>query len=122
MTSLVSLVPDALPNNEAEAEVFAMTQLKAAGYELTMRACKSKLLKKHWPSKSKAAKGAGYPDILLHLEGMEKPICVWENKGPHETAATALAEAKFYIEGLRAALPQEPGCRSSRLVTTAWSC
>ena len=109
MSSVVSLVPLSPPSNEPEAEVFAVTQLKAAGYDLTMRACKSPLLKKKWPSKAKAAKGAGFPDILLHLVGMEKPICVWENKAPTETAATALAEAMFYIEGLRNVLPNEPG-------------
>ena len=39
---------------------------------------------------------------------MQKPICVWENKAPTELAAAALAEAEFYIEGLRKALPNEP--------------
>jgi hypothetical protein len=109
MSPLVSLVPPATPPNEAEAELFAATQLKAAGYDLTMRACRSPLLKKHWPSKAKTAKGAGFPDLLLHLDGMEKPVCVWENKPPTESATKALAEAQFYIEGLRKALPQEPG-------------
>nr|GAJ31751.1 hypothetical protein BDOA9_0109330 [Bradyrhizobium sp. DOA9] len=33
---------------------------------------------------------------------------MWENKGPAETAADALAEAQFYIEGLRKSLPNEP--------------
>lgn len=89
-----------------------MAQLKKAGYELTMRQCKSPLLRKHWPSKTKVAKAAGYPDILLHVADAEKPICVWENKGPGETAADALAEAQFYIEGLRKNLPNEPALPS----------
>lgn len=109
MNPLISLIPSTVPANEPEAELFAATQLKAAGYDLTMRACKSVLLKKHWPSKSKKGTGAGFPDILLHISGMQKPVCVWENKSPSEPASTALAEAKFYIEGLRKALPNEPG-------------
>ena len=108
MTGLISLENKKTLKNEPEVEVFAMSQLQKAGYELTMRSCKNGLLKKHWPSKTKSAKGAGYPDILLHLPEAEKPICVWENKGPAETAQSALKEAQFYIEGLRKALPSEP--------------
>lgn len=99
-------------SNEPEVEVFAVTQLSSAGYELTMRKCKSALLRKHWPSKGKAAKAPGYPDLLLHLPNMEKPVCVWENKGPDETADTAVNEAQFYVEGIRKALPNEPGLPS----------
>jgi len=43
---------------------------------------------------------------------MEKPVCVWENKGPKESAILALSEAQFYVEGLRKALPTEPGLPS----------
>lgn len=112
MTSLVSFAKAKKFENEPEVEVFAVTQLQSAGYELTLRQCKSALLKKHWPSKAKTAKGSGYPDLLLHLKGMEKPVCVWENKGPKESAILALSEAQFYVEGLRKALPTEPGLPS----------
>lgn len=108
MSATISLVPKKKLSNEPAAEAYAVAQLEAAGFDLTLRACKSILLKKHWLSKTKAAKQAGYPDILVHLPGMDKPICVWENKSPNEGAALALAEAKFYIEGLRQALPNEP--------------
>ncbi len=106
--SLVSIKAPGNLGNEPEVEVFAVSQLKKAGYVLTLRKCKSALLNKHWPSKTKKGAKPGYPDILLYLESMEKPICVWENKAPTESASDALDEAKFYIEGLRIALPQEP--------------
>ncbi|QDH72221.1 N-6 DNA methylase [Brevundimonas sp. M20] len=108
MSAIISLIPDTPPANEADAEIFAAAQLKAAGYDLTMRASRSPLLKKHWPSKAKVGKAAGFPDMLLHLANSEKPIGVWENKSPTETAMLGLREAKFYVEGLRLALPNEP--------------
>ena len=112
MNGLIDFAHKKKFSNEPEVEVFAVSQLNNAGYELTMRKCKSALLRQHWPSKGKTAKAAGYPDLLLHLPGMEKPVCVWENKGPNETVATALKEAQFYVEGIRKALPNEPGLPS----------
>jgi type I restriction enzyme M protein len=108
MSNFISLKLSPKPATEADVEVFAAAQMKAAGYDITMRACRDETLKKHWPSKSKAKKNAGFPDMLLHIEGMSKPVCVWENKSPKEGASVALSEAKFYIEGLRQALPAEP--------------
>ena len=105
--NLLSFKIPGKPGNEPEVEIFAVSQLKKAGYDLTLRKCKSALLNKHWPSKTKKAIKPGYPDILLYLGSMEKPVCVWENKAPNESAIDALEEAKFYIEGLRKALPQE---------------
>jgi hypothetical protein len=106
MSGLISLLNTKKLKNEPEVEVFAMSQLKKAGYDLTMRACKSQLLKKHWPSKTKNAKGPGYPDILLHLPGAEKPVCVWENKGPAETSQSALAERGAKCLASRPAQPR----------------
>jgi hypothetical protein len=106
--SLMRFKAPASLRNEPEVEVYAVSQLKKAGYDVTLRKCKSTKLNKNWPSKSKKAAGCGYPDILLYLNDMDNPICVWENKAPSEPAADGLEDAKFYIEGLRRALPQEP--------------
>lgn len=118
--SLTSLKTSTVFGNEPEVETFAVKSLSEAGYTLTMRSCKSTLLDKHWPSKAKriaksSPKGKaskGYPDILLYLGNDEKPICVWENKGPGIAVNIALDEAKFYIEGLRKSLPNEPALPS----------
>lgn len=107
MSSLINFKAPGKPSNEPEVEIFAIAQLKKAGYTVTLRKCKSALLNKHWPSKTKKAVSPGYPDVLLYLGAMEKPVCVWENKAPTESVIDALDEAKFYIEGLRKALPQE---------------
>lgn len=98
MNSLFSFKAGNKPSNEPEVETFAVSLLQKAGYIVTLRKCKSALLNKHWPSKTSKGTKPGYPDILLYIESMEKPICVWENKAPTETAVAALDEAKFYIE------------------------
>lgn len=96
--------------NEAEVETYAIELLKKSAFGITQRSCRNKFLNTHWPSKSGASrKTRGYPDLLLYEGTSDHLICVWENKNPSESSDDALEEAKFYIEGLRQALPNHPG-------------
>lgn len=100
--------------NEAEVESHVVSLLKKSGYGITQRSCRNSVLNAHWPSKNSTIKkvkkeSRGYPDILLYEGSSEQLLCVWENKSPNETAELGLEEAKFYIEGLRKALPTRPG-------------
>lgn len=96
--------------NEAEVETYAMDLLKKSGFSITQRRCINKLLNDNWPSKNRVdSKSKGYPDLLLYENKSDHLVCVWENKAPIESAETALSEAKFYIEGIRKALPNQGG-------------
>lgn len=96
--------------NEAEVETHAVDLLKKSGYRVTQRRCINKLLNDHWPSKNNAgSKSKGYPDLLLYEDKSDHLLCVWENKTLGESAEVALTEARFYIEGLRKALPNQGG-------------
>jgi type I restriction enzyme M protein len=108
MKTLINFSTKSSLSCEADVETHAITVLNTAGYDITQRKCKDAKLNKHWPSKSKKATGKGFPDVLLYLPGSSRPVCVWENKGPAESALDGLLEARFYIEGLRKALPSEP--------------
>lgn len=108
MKTLIQIATSTKFSNEADVETQAIAALKKAGYDITQRKCRDGKLNKHWPSKTKKAAGTGFPDVLLYLPGSDRPVCVWENKGPTENAKDALSEARFYIEGLRKALPSEP--------------
>jgi len=108
MPNLVKLVSNNSFTTEADVETHAILLLKKMGYDVTQRKCKDSLLNKHWPSKTKKAKSPGFPDVLLYLPTSTRPVCIWENKAATEKATDALAEAQFYIEGLRTALPNEP--------------
>lgn len=96
--------------NEPEVETHAMSILRKNGYGITQRSCKNKKLNAHWPSKSGVSSiSRGYPDLVLYEGASDQLVCVWENKKPGESSDIALDEAKFYIEGLRKAQPNEGG-------------
>ncbi len=108
--ALISFEKKANASNEPEVETFAILQLKKHGFGITQRSCRNKYLNKNWPSKSgSAGRVRGYPDLLLYDGASDHLSCVWENKNPMESAEGALNEAKFYVEGLRTALPNHPG-------------
>lgn len=96
--------------NEPDVEVYAHAFLAKLGFTVKHRKAGIKDIDKHWPSKTMAAKGPGAPDTLVYAEASHTlPFCVWENKEPAVPVATALDEAKFYIEGLHKAKPSHPG-------------
>lgn len=114
MTTLKQIAPLNLSiEGEPEIEATAASFLKDLGYEIKFRKSGSKLIDKHWPSKSPGTTSIipskpGFPDLLLCIPGSEKPICVWENKSRSESVSGALQEAQFYIKGLHTGLPGEP--------------
>ena len=94
---------------ESEVEAYADHFLRSRDYTLKHRKTSSKEIDKCWPSKTTAAKSNGEPDVLVYLNSSAKlPFCVWENKGPSESVDAAIADARFYIEGLHQKKPGTP--------------
>lgn len=94
---------------ESEVEAYADLFLRNRGYALKHRKTGVKDIDKCWPSKTAAAKSNGEPDVLVYLDGSAKlPFCVWENKSPSETVDEAIADARFYVEGLHQKKPGTP--------------
>jgi predicted RNA methylase len=95
---------------ESEVEAYADLFLRSTlNYHIKHRKTGCKQIDKHWPSKSKTPKSSGFPDVLVYTTPSSQiPFCVWENKEPSEPVATAIDEARFYIEGLHIKKPGTP--------------
>lgn len=95
---------------EPDVEIYAQTFLSSLNFTVKTRKTGNKDIDQHWPSKTTSAKGTGLPDLLVYADdAQDLPFCVWENKSPNESVSDALAEAKFYIEGLHTAKAGRPG-------------
>lgn len=92
--------------SEVDIQHEAIEFLRKLGYIVTQFKSNITNIDKAWPSKKGG--GTGEPDIIVFTQGLKRPICVWENKNRSVSVTQALDEAKYYIEGLRKAIPNEP--------------